>query len=130
VEKVRGIERDSIYILLIFSCGGITLWPSWIIILSLLLGGLIMTINFRLLRGVVGEIILKPEPRRYELIGKILLKLFGLLGIVTAVLLLTRINILAFFFGTTNIFFAVILCGIKGIKSAPELRRLNGRASL
>ena len=130
METIRGIEKDSIYILLIFSCLVVILYPSWAIILSLLSGGLIMSGNLRLLRGVVGEVIFDPEPKKYQLIGKILLKLFGLLSIVGAILLFSGVNSLAFLLGTTNIFFAVILSGIKGMKPAQELRRLNGRASL
>jgi hypothetical protein len=130
METIRAIEKDSIYILLIFSIPVIIFYPSWLVILSFLSGGLVMSGNFRLLRGVVGEVIFKPKPKKYQLIGKILLKLFSFLGIVAAFLVLSRINILAFFLGTTNIFFAILLRGIKGLKPAQEMRRLNGRASL
>lgn len=130
METIREIEKDSLYILVLFSCLSTILYPSWETILGLLLGGVIMTGNFRLLRGVVGEIIFMLEPKKRQLIGKILLKYFGLLGVVAGVLLLSGVNILAFFLGTTNIFFAVVVSAIKGMRPSPKLRRVNGRASL
>jgi hypothetical protein len=113
----------------IFLIGSLFFYPFGIITLSLLAGGLIMTGNFRLLSNVIREAILDSSPKKSWLLIKIWVKFFALLGIVGAVLILCKLNILAFFLGTTNIFWAIMLSGIRSLKPNPELRRLNGRTS-
>jgi len=113
---IRHIERDSILLLLFFLALTAYLFPQGSILLSMALGGLIMTLNFRILKVIIKGIISNPERKKATSLFKILAKSLGLLATVGLILSLDIINGLAFFFGTITLFGAIVISGFKALR--------------
>ena len=113
---LTSLERTQWIILSVLSLASLALW-DWKITLGVILGGVIVILNFKVLRKIVegglsGERISKSFFLKYTL------KFLCLVAAVAGVALLLRgvINLVAFLVGLLTIFLAILAEGLKGYR--------------
>lgn len=106
------ITRYNDLLLLIFVVGSFA-FRSHPITLGLLLGGGLVSINFRWLRRIAERVLLhSPGPPRPFIVVSFLLKYLFLIGSLLVIVRFARINLLAFLVGTSTVVLAIFLNSI------------------
>ena len=117
---LTSLERTQWVILSVLSLASLALW-DWKITLGVILGGVIVILNFKVLRKIV-EGGLSQERISKSFFLKYALKFLCLVAAVAGVAFLLRgvINLVAFLVGLLTIFLAILAEGLKGY------RHING----
>jgi hypothetical protein len=124
--KLAAIERTQWVILALLTLGSLAFW-DWRITLGVVIGGIIVILNFKALR-----MILQSGFSQGKISGsffvKYAIKFLALLAAVggVAFLLQGRINLVAFLVGLLTIFLAIVVEGIKGYLYMDEEEKKDG----
>jgi hypothetical protein len=124
--KLSSIERTQWVILALLTLGSLAFW-DWRITLGVIIGGIIVILNFKALR-----MILQSGFSQGKISGsffvKYAIKFLALLAAVggVAFLLQGRINLVAFLVGLLTIFLAIVVEGIKGYLYMDEEEKKDG----
>ncbi len=111
-EILGRIEKTNLWvlgILLVLS----SFYQSLGITLSILVGGIVMTINFYILKGIIKSILFSQKPALKRFTYKITLKSLFLYGLVGVTIFYFGIRIIPFSLGISTLVFAIFFVGIK-----------------
>lgn len=125
--KLAAIERTQWVILVLFTLGSLIFW-DWRITLGVILGGIIVILNFKALR-MIFEGVFSQGKISGSIVVKYVVKFLALLAAVGGVAFLLRdtINLVAFFVGLLTMFLAITVEGIRGYRYLDkEENRTNG----
>ena len=124
--KLVAVERTEWLILAILTLGSLIFW-DWHITLGVIIGGVIVILNFRVLR-----MIFERGFSEGRVSGAIFvtyaIKFLAVLAAVAGVVFLLHgvVNLVAFFVGLLTIFLAISVVGIRGYRSMDEEEKING----
>ena len=82
---------------------------SWITLISLLLGGLLMLLNFHFLWRFSRRVLEKPERNKGRYLAGLFFSFFLFLGAVAFVLLVLEVPMIPFFLGTLALILSILL---------------------
>ncbi len=118
--RLTSIERTQWVILALFTLGSLPFW-DWRITLGVILGGVIVTVNFKALRRII-EAGFSGERVSKSFFVKYAIKFLALLAVVAGVALLLHrvINLVAFLAGLLTIFLAILVEGVRGYRYTDE----------
>jgi hypothetical protein len=124
--KLSSIEKTQWVILALFTLGSLPFW-DWKITLGVLIGGIIVILNFKALRMII-----ESGFSRGKISGsffvKYAIKFLALFAAVAGVVFLLRgkINLIAFLVGLLTIFLAIVVEGIRGYRYMNEGEETDG----
>jgi len=125
--RLAAIERTQWVILALFTLGSLVFW-DWRISLGVIIGGIIVILNFKALR-MIFEKGFSQGKISGSFFVKYAVKFLALLAAVGGIAFLLRgvINLVAFFVGLLTMFLAIAVEGIRGYRSIDEEEnRTNG----
>lgn len=115
-KSLTNIEKRNLFILLLFLGISAFFWPMDKI-LGLLMGSLIVTINFHWLRKIVEKSLGKTS--RSRLAFSIVFKYLFLIGVLFIVIVWGKIDLIPFLIGTFTIVLAIFIEGL--VSSQPSV---------
>jgi hypothetical protein len=124
--QLAAIERAQVFILALLTLGSLFFW-DWHITLGVIIGGIIVILNFRAMR-----MIFESGFAKGKLVGSVFVKyavkFLAVLAAVAGVVFLLHgvVNLVAFFVGLLTIFLAISVVGIRGYCSVDEEEKTNG----
>ena len=124
--RLTAVERIQWLILVIFTLGSLAFW-DWHVTLGVIIGGIIVILNFRALR-MIFESGFSDGKISGSVFVKYAVKFLALLAAVAGVVFLLHevVNLVAFFVGLLTIFLAISVVGIRGYRSMNEEEKTNG----
>jgi len=112
VRKLNRIERDT----LLITVGAVVLsgivFRSWEFMAGLLLGGLLMLLNFHFLWRFTRRALEKDNRRKAAYLAGIFFLFFLFLGAVSFLLLVAHVPLIPFFLGTLALVASIFLNGV------------------
>ena len=123
--KLVAVERTEWLILAVLSLGSLVFW-DWHVTLGVIIGGVIVILNFRALR-MIFESGFSDGKISGSLFVKYAIKFLAVLAAVAGVVFLLHgvVNLVTFFVGLLTIFVAISVVGIRGYCSDEE-EKSNG----
>jgi hypothetical protein len=124
--RLTAVERTEWLILAILTLGSLVFW-DWHVTLGVIIGGVIVILNFRALRKIFESGF--SEGRIYgSVLVKYVIKFLAVLAAVAGVVFLLHgvVNLVAFFVGLLTIFLAISVVGIRGYWSMDEEEKSDG----
>jgi hypothetical protein len=124
--RLAAVERTEWLILAILALGSLVFW-DWHVTLGVIIGGIIVILNFRALR-MIFESSVSEGKISGSVFVKYAIKFLAVLAAVAGVVFLLRgvVNLIAFFVGLLTIFLAISVVGIRGYCSMDEEEKNNG----
>jgi hypothetical protein len=124
--RLAAVERTEWLILAILTLGSLVFW-DWHITLGVIIGGVIVILNFRALR-MIFESGFSQGKLSGSVFIKYTIKFLALLAAVAGVVFLLHgvVNLIAFFVGLLTIFLAISVVGIRGYWLMDEEEKNNG----
>jgi hypothetical protein len=124
--RLTAVERTQWIILVLLTVGSLIFW-DWQITLGVIIGGVIVILNFRALR-MIFERGFSSGRISGSLFVKYAVKFLAVLAAVAGVVFLLRgiVNLFAFFVGLLTIFLAISVEGIRGYCSMDEEEKTHG----
>lgn len=124
--KLSSIEKTQWVILAIFAIGSLALW-DWRITLGVLIGGIIVILNFKALRMIFQSGFSQGKSAG-SLFVKYAVKFLALFAALGGVVFLLRgvINMMAFLVGLLTIFLAIVVEGIRGYRYIDKEEKKDG----
>jgi hypothetical protein len=124
--KLAAVERTQWLILAVLTLGSLAFW-DWHITLGVIIGGVIVILNFRALR-MIFESGFSEGKISGSVFVKYVIKFLAVLAAVAGVVFLLHgvVNLVAFFVGLLTIFLAISIVGIRGYCSMDEEEKTDG----
>ena len=124
--RLTAVERTEWLILAVLTLGSLVFW-DWHVTLGVIIGGVIVILNFRALR-IIFESGFSEGKISGSVIVKYVIKFLAVLAAVAGVVFLLHgvVNLVAFFVGLLTIFLAISVVGIRGYWSMEEEEKSNG----
>ena len=122
VTRIDDIEKINVLILVLGSVASMVIMRDFTYLFSFAVASAIMTLNFRLLRKIVEGFFSRSCLSKKELLIKLPLKFFGLIGLVILIVVWGNVNIPFFVIGLSTVFLAVVINQVV-IVFSPEVRR-------
>ena len=124
--RLTAVERTEWLILAILTLGSLVFW-NWHVTLGVIIGGVIVILNFRALRKIFESGFSEGRISGSVLV-KYVIKFLAVLAAVAGVVFLLHgvVNLVAFFVGLLTIFLAISVVGIKGYWSIDEEEKSDG----
>lgn len=124
--KLVAVERTEWLILAVLSLGSLVFW-DWHVTLGVIIGGVIVILNFRALR-MIFESSFSEGKISGSLFVKYAVKFLAVLAAVAGVVFLLHgvVNLVAFFVGLLTIFLAISVEGIRGYWLMDEEEKSDG----
>jgi hypothetical protein len=119
---IGDIEKINVLILVLGSVASIVIMRDFTYLFSFAVASAIMTLNFRLLRKIMEGFFSRSCLRKKELLVKLPLKFFGLIGLVVVIVVWGNVNIPFFVIGLSTVFLSVVINQVILVFS-PEVRR-------
>jgi hypothetical protein len=113
---LREIERINVVILCLGSLLTLFLSSQFNYFLSFALGSAIMSLNFRILKGIVEKSLLSQNIERKGLLIKLPLKFLGLLALISLVLIYGNVHPIYFLLGLSTVLLSIIFVQIPSVK--------------
>jgi hypothetical protein len=108
-RKLERIERDTLLITLGLSVLALIFTGSWGKMVGLLLGGVIMLVNFHYLWRFSRRIMEEQTGNKTTYLAKLFFSFFLFLGAVAFVLLALKLPVVPFFVGTLSLLLSILL---------------------
>jgi len=115
------IERINIIILVLGSILSILIMRDFRYFFSFAVASAIMTMSFRFLRKIMEGVFGGSSINKRELLVKLPLKFFGLMGLIALIVIWGDIDVLFFVVGLTTVFFSLVINQI--IMAFSDVRR-------
>ena len=124
--RLTAVERTEWLILAVLTLGSLVFW-NWHVTLGVVIGGVIVILNFRALR-IIFESGFSEGKISGSVIVKYVIKFLAVLAAVAGVVFLLHgvVNLVAFFVGLLTIFLAISVVGIRGYWSMDEEEKSDG----
>ena len=124
--RLAAVERTEWLILAILTLGSLVFW-DWHVTLGVIIGGVIVILNFRALR-MIFESSFSEGKISGSIFVKYAIKFLAVLAAVAGVVFLLQgvVNLVAFFVGLLTIFLAISVEGIRGYRSMGEEEKTHG----
>jgi hypothetical protein len=115
--EAPGAKRlEWINLILVLAGGAVTLiWQDWPLTWSFLAGGLLTTLNLRLLRLIVRSLTRPQGVKKWKLVAQVVVKYLGGLGALAVIMLVFHPRPVPFLLGLSTIVAAVVAEGIVGV---------------
>jgi hypothetical protein len=112
VKRLTKIERDTVFLLVLFTILCALITRSWISSMSLTLGGALMLLNFHFLWRFSSRVLEKETRNKKGFVVGLFFMFFLFLGSVACALVYFKAPIVPFFVGTLSLIGAIFLQGI------------------
>jgi len=112
IQKLKRIERDTLFITLGFALLSRIITGSWMSMLSLMLGGGLMLANFHYLWRFARRLFLEENLKKVAFLSGIFFFFFLFLGSVAFAILYLKVPIVPFFVGTLALLISIFLNGV------------------
>jgi hypothetical protein len=124
--KLAAVERTQWVILVLLTVGSLVFW-DWHITLGVIIGGVIVILNFKALR-MIFERGFSSGRISGSVFVQYAVKFLAVLAAVAGVVFLLRgiVNLFAFCVGLLTIFLAISVVGIRGYCSMDEEEKADG----
>ena len=124
--RLAAVERTQWIILGILTLGSLAFW-DWHITLGVIIGGIIVILNFKALR-MIFESGFSAGKISGSIFVKYAIKFLAVLAAVAGIVFLLQgiINLVAFFVGLLTIFLAISFEGIRGHRYINDEEKPNG----
>lgn len=113
-DSSRRLEL-SILLLVVVGTAVSLLWRDVYVTWSFAIGGVLMLVNFRLLRMIVRSLVQPEKASKGKLVAQVVIKFFGGLGALAAIMLWLKPQPIAFLLGLSTLVVAMALEGLIGI---------------
>ena len=124
---VSNVEHTNVAILVIGSLGILVATRDYMALFSFAVASAIVTLNFRLLKKIIENLLIKKIFDKKDLFIRLPLKFLLLLGAITIVILYGDIRIIYFLIGLSTVFFSIFISQFRPVlNSHAERNAHNG----
>lgn len=122
---VAEVERTNLAILLIGSLIIMITTRNFMAFFSFVVASAIVIINFRLLKKILENLLIKKTFVKKDLFIRLPLKFFMLIGAITVVLLYGNVHLIYFLIGLSTVFFSILISQFLPTFSSHTERKQN-----
>lgn len=124
---IAEVERTNVAILVIGSIAIIMATRDYLALFSFAVASAIVTLNFRLLRKILENLLIKKTFVKKDLFIRLPLKFLLLIGAITIIVLYGDIRLIYFLIGLSTVFFSILISQFRpGVKLHTERKQNNG----
>jgi hypothetical protein len=124
---ISDVERTNVAILVIGSLAILAATRDYMAIFSFAVASAIVTINFRLLKKIIENLLIKKVFEKKDLFIRLPLKFLLLLGAITVVVLYGDVRLIYFLIGLSTVFISILINQFRpAINSHTERNIKNG----
>lgn len=124
---VSNVEHANVAILIIGSLAILIATRDYMAIFSFAVASAIVTLNFRLLKKIIENLLIKKTLEKKDLFIRLPLKFLLLLGAITVVVLYGNIRIIYFLIGLSTVFISILISQFRPVlKPHAERNTDNG----
>lgn len=124
---IAEVERTNVAILVIGSIAIIMATRDYLALFSFAVASAIVTLNFRLLRKILENLLIKKTFVKKDLFIRLPLKFLLLIGAITIILLYGDIRLIYFLIGLSTVFFSILISQFRpGLNIHKERKQHNG----
>lgn len=113
-EAAQRLERNNL-LLVVLGTAAFAFTGELNQVLGFLAGGLVTVANLRLFRLIVAGLTGVKPVKKGKLLAQVLLKFFGLMAVLTFLMLVVKPAPLPFLLGLSTVVVAVVIEGVKGL---------------
>jgi hypothetical protein len=106
---ISNVEHTNVAILVIGSLAILAVTRDYMAIFSFAVASAIVTINFRLLKKIVENLLIKKIFEKKDLFIRLPLKFLLLLGAITVVVLYGDVRLIYFLIGLSTVFISILI---------------------
>ena len=122
---VSNVEHANVAILIIGSLAILIATRDYMAIFSFAVASAIVTLNFRLLKKIIENLLIKKTLDKKDLFIRLPLKFFLLLGAITVVVLYGNIRIIYFLIGLSTVFISILISQFRPVLNSHAERNTN-----
>ncbi len=122
---IRQVERTNVIILIIGSLAIFVATRDYMALFSFAVASGIVTINFRLLKKIIENLLIKQTISKNDLFIRIPLKFLILIGAIAIVLLYGNVRIIYFLIGLSTVFISILISQFRPVLNPHTERNVN-----
>lgn len=122
---VSNVEHANVAILIIGSLAILIATRDYMAIFSFAVASAIVTLNFRLLKKIIENLLIKKTLEKKDLFIRLPLKFLLLLGAITVVVLYGNIRIIYFLIGLSTVFISILISQFRPVLKPHAERNTN-----
>lgn len=122
---VSNVEHANVAILIIGSLALLIATRDYMAIFSFAVASAIVTLNFRLLKKIIENLLIKKTLEKKDLFIRLPLKFLLLLGAITVVVLYGNIRIIYFLIGLSTVFISILISQFRPVLKPHAERNTN-----
>jgi hypothetical protein len=125
---VSDVERTNVAILVIGSLAILVATRDYMAIFSFAVASAIVTINFRLLKKIIENLLIKKVFEKKDLFIRLPLKFVLLLGAITVVVLYGDVRLIYFLIGLSTVFISILISQFRPVINSDTERNIKNGA--
>jgi hypothetical protein len=124
---IANVEHTNVAILVIGSLAVLIATRDYMALFSFAVASAIVTLNFRLLKKIIENLLIKKIFEKKDLFIRLPLKFLLLIGAITIVILYGDIRLIYFLIGLSTVFFSILISQFRPVlNSHAERNTHNG----
>jgi hypothetical protein len=125
---ISDVERTNVAILVIGSLAILAATRDYMAIFSFAVASSIVTINFRLLKKIIENLLIKKVFEKKDLFIRLPLKFVLLLGAITVVVLYGDVRLIYFLIGLSTVFISILISQFRPVINSDTERNIKNGA--
>ncbi len=125
---ISDVERTNVAILVIGSLAILAATRDYMAIFSFAVASAIVTINFRLLKKIIENLLIKKVFEKKDLFIRLPLKFLLLLGAITVVVLYGDVRLIYFLIGLSTVFISILISQFRPVINSHTERNIKNGA--
>ena len=122
---IANVEHTNVAILVIGSLAVFAITQDFMALFSFAVASAIVTLNFRLLKKIIENLLIKKIFEKKDLFIRLPLKFLLLLGAITIVILYGDIRIVYFLIGLSTVFISILISQFRPVLNSHAERNTN-----
>ena len=122
---ISDVEHTNVAILVIGSLAILAATRDYMAIFSFAVASAIVTINFRLLKKIIENLLIKKVFEKKDLFIRLPLKFLLLLGAITVVVLYGDVRLIYFLIGLSTVFISILISQFRPVINSHAERNIN-----
>jgi hypothetical protein len=122
---VANVEHTNVAILVIGSLTVLIATRDYMALFSFAVASAIVTLNFRLLKTIVENFLIKKIFSKIDLFVRLPLKFMLLIGAITIVFLYGNVRLIYFLIGLSTVFLSVLISQFRPVHTSHAERNMN-----
>jgi hypothetical protein len=125
---ISDVERTNVAILVIGSLAILAATRDYMAIFSFAVASAIVTVNFRLLKKIIENLLIKKVFEKKDLFIRLPLKFLLLLGAITVVVLYGHVRLIYFLIGLSTVFISILISQFRPVINSHRERNIKNGA--